>query len=235
MKSQRGESARPFPPQIYALCLLFAALLLMLLVSACASAAPTPFPTSIVPTLAPTPTLNPAGDAGHGRVLFSQWRCTNCHGESGQGGIGPTLARTTLSFASFNSAVRQTRPPKPAFSEAELSNQDVLDIYTWLSTLDPLTVALASTPISMQLAEGEVAGMTLYTEFGCDQCHGAFAQGGVNAPPLVSYMADVETFLNVMGETTPSIPEHDLAALDVGWLRRLYNWLRAGANPGDGC
>ncbi|MFN8373042.1 MAG: c-type cytochrome [Anaerolineae bacterium] len=214
--------------------LLLAMIGVLVLAAACASAAPTPFPTNVAPTLAPAPTLNPDGDAAHGQILFSQWRCADCHGESAQGGVGPTLARPALSIASFTAAVRQTRPPKPAFSEAELSNQDVLDIYTWLRTLDALAVALEGTETA-PLPAGQVLGIGVYTEFGCDSCHGAFAQGGINAPPLAGYSADVETFIGAMRTTTSSVPEHDLSLFDADLLRRLYNWLREGANPDGGC
>lgn len=208
---------------------------LPLVMAACADSAPTPFPTSSVPTFAPPPTLNPAGDAGHGAVLFAAWRCAQCHGDTAQGALGPRLARTSLSTASFAAAIRQTRPPKPAFSTSELSDADVRDIYAWLQTLTVDAVRADVTPDGTALPDGQVLGILVYTQNGCDQCHGAFAQGSSDSPALAGYSQDVDTFLSLMSSTATSVPEHDLARYDVAFLRRLYNWLREGAAPDSGC
>ncbi len=198
--------------------------------AACADAAPTPYPTAIVPTLAPAPTRNPAGDAANGQRLFVSWRCADCHGAQASGRIGPALAGTRQVFAAFETAIRQTRPPKPAFSEAELTAADVRDLYAWLRSLE--RTSAASPPA---LAEGEILGMKLYTESGCDACHGAFAQGSADAPVLANYPDSVEAFLLAMSATTGDIPGHDLETLDVTLMRRLYRWLQEGANPDSGC
>lgn len=206
------------------------AVLLLLGAAACASA-PTPTPTVPVPTPMPEPTLNPDGDAAHGELLFAQWRCADCHGDDAGGRVGPQLARTNLNRVTFTDAVRQTRPPKPAFSESELSAADVLDIYTWLQTLERAQPA-GNAPA---LAEGEILGMSVYTESGCDACHGAFAQGGPEAGALVSYSADADTFIEAMRSTTADVPEHDLELLDEALMRRLHRWLKEGAGVDSGC
>ena len=40
-----------------------------------------------------------SGDAAHGEELFSANGCSACHGSTGEGGIGPTIAGTDLSFS----------------------------------------------------------------------------------------------------------------------------------------
>lgn len=206
------------------------ALVFGLLLAACAEAAPTPHPTVVVPTPAPAPTRNPAGDAANGQRLFVSWRCADCHGALAGGRIGPALAGRKPAFAAFETAIRQTRPPKPAFSEAELSAADVRDLYAWLTSLEP--AAAAGAP---ELPAGQILGMKLYTESGCDACHGAFAQGSADAPMLADYPNTVEDFLLAMSSTTADVPEHDLEMLDVTLMRRLYRWLQEGANPDSGC
>jgi len=197
------------------------------LVAGCAGAAPTPRPTEIVPTPAPEPTLNPAGDAAHGAALFVRWQCANCHGGDGGGSIGPALAGTAIGQEAFTAAVRQTRPPKPAFSEAELSEADVRDIYVWLQGLEPAARTVT-------LEEGQLLGIQVYTSSGCDSCHGAFAQGG-DAPLLAGYSAGVDAFLEAMRSTTGDVPEHDLEALGIDLMRRLHTWLKEGADLESGC
>lgn len=200
---------------------------LVILLAGCAEAAPTPRPTELVPTPAPEPTLNPAGDAAHGAALFVRWQCANCHGGNAGGGIGPSLAGTTISQAAFTAAVRQTRPPKPAFSEAELSESDVRDIYVWLQGLEAASQTVA-------LEEGKLLGIQVYTSSGCDSCHGAFAQGGA-APALAGYSSSADAFLEAMRSTTGDVPEHDLETLGIDLMRRLYTWLKEGANLASGC
>ncbi len=202
-------------------------LALAVLLAGCAEAAPTPRPTEIVPTPVPEPTLNPAGDAAHGAALFVRWQCATCHGGGAGGGIGPALAGTTISQAAFTEAVRQTRPPKPAFSEAELSEADVRDIYVWLQGLEPAARTVT-------LEEGQLLGIQVYTGSGCDSCHGAFAQGGI-APALAGYSAGADAFLEAMRSTAGDVPEHDLEALGIDLMRRLHSWLKEGANLDSGC
>lgn len=202
-----------------------------LLTAGCLSAAPTPHPTVNAPTVVPAPTINPAGDPVLGAALFSEWQCVQCHGLSAEGGVGPTLAATTMNTDRFITAVRETRSPKPAFSEEELSDIEVVSIRAWLRTLDPPLRAGSGAV----LAEGEVFGMQVYTQSGCDDCHGAFAQGSSDGTVLAYYSDDVETYLQAMRDSTDLIPGHDLNSLDEGLMRRLYRWLKEGANPVGGC
>lgn len=201
----------------------------VLLLAACAGAAPTPHPTVPVPTLAPQPTRNPQGDAANGAALFVAWRCADCHGADARGRLGPALAGTSLRYEDFTAAIRQTRPPKPAFSEAELSELDVRDMYVWVQSLG------SPGGQAVSLAPGEVLGIQLYTQSGCDACHGAFAQGGPDAPPLAGYPDHAEAFLAAMQDTAGEIAGHDVEAAGADLLRRLHRWLQEGANLESGC
>lgn len=203
-----------------------------LLVAGCASLDITPYPTRPVPTFAPEPTLNPAGDAAHGHALFVNWRCAGCHGPDALGNIGPRLARTTLSLDQFTLAVRQTRPPKPAFSESVLSSSDVRDLYTWVSAVDVPSGAGAQNPPA---TTGTLLGMTVYTGARCDSCHGAFGQGSKDAPSLLTINGSADAFLQKMLTTVGKYKEHSAASTNPDLMKRLYQWLREGANPEGGC
>jgi mono/diheme cytochrome c family protein len=186
--------------------------------------APTPQPDSVSNLTPP--------DLAQGQQLYTDKQCRACHGPSAEGGIGPKLAGTANPFPDFLHTVRTALPPKPAFSEADLSTQAVYDIYGWLQNLGPAQAAPAAAPT---LPAGEVLGMTLWTEGRCDTCHGAFAQGSPDAPALVNISYPYEMERARMRQTADTIPEHGAEHMRDVILQRLYKWLQAGAKPGDGC
>jgi hypothetical protein len=75
------------------------------------------------------------GDADRGQEVFFQNGCNVCHGDSGEGGIGPTLAETTLSVDQVIEQYRSPRGTMPAFSADAVSDQQVADVHAWLQTL----------------------------------------------------------------------------------------------------
>ena len=211
---------------------IFTAMLLLAALTACGVA--TPRPASPPPTNTPAPALSLAEpDLARGQQVWLDKQCAACHGEIGQGGIGPTLGHTPLAFDTFLHKVRTALPPKPAFSAAELPEQDAYNVYGWLQTARAQPVANRAT--GPQLAEGQVLGMTLWTQYECDQCHGAFAQGSVEAPTLAGLTYPYEMERATMRLTGDEIPQHQAEHIRDVMLQRLYNWLQAGANPQGGC
>jgi mono/diheme cytochrome c family protein len=81
----------------------------------------------------------PAGDAVHGKQLFSAVGCYECHGRAGQGGrfnySAPALAQTPLPLMAFKALVRTGPNDMPAYAERVLSDQDVADILAFLRSL----------------------------------------------------------------------------------------------------
>src|ERR1700693_3615446 len=49
-----------------------------------------------------------AGPAGKGQVAFMKHGCWQCHGEAGQGGVGPKLAPDPIPFDTLSTFVRTT-------------------------------------------------------------------------------------------------------------------------------
>jgi mono/diheme cytochrome c family protein len=182
---------------------------------------------------APEPTTAPAAapDPDRGHTLYNTWRCAGCHGERAEGQVGGALAGTTLPFEQFVQAVRQTRPPKPAFSTAELTDDDVRDIYAWVTSLP----ASAEVAAAVELGPGEVLGMSVWTQSGCDACHGAFAQGSAYAPALVETDLSLDDFLTALRRNVTTIPAHGPDTITDEWAARLYRWLVAGASITGGC
>jgi len=73
-----------------------------------------------------------------GRALFDKIGCWECHGYSGQGGIGPMsgprIAHTVLPQEVFIALLRRPVNVMPPFGPALLTDQQVVDIYAFLQS-----------------------------------------------------------------------------------------------------
>ena len=81
----------------------------------------------------------PQGDAVNGKRIYLADGCFTCHGRSGQGGAytgpAPILAHTALPFDGFKEELRNPANDMPAYSEAVLSDKDIVDIYAFVELL----------------------------------------------------------------------------------------------------
>ncbi|TAJ07970.1 MAG: c-type cytochrome [Nitrospirae bacterium] len=77
----------------------------------------------------------PGGAAARGASLYKQ-NCLPCHGEAGNGGVGPKLARNPILTQAdrFRTTVSQGRGAMPPWG-AVLRPQEITDILAWLNTL----------------------------------------------------------------------------------------------------
>ena len=85
-----------------------------------------------------TPSDEPATNepnAARGQELFFANGCSVCHGDNGEGGIGPTIASTGFSLEQVIGQYRSPRAVMPAFPADRVSDAEVADIYAWLQTL----------------------------------------------------------------------------------------------------
>jgi len=76
-----------------------------------------------------------AASAEKGKVEFMKHGCWQCHGELGQGGVGPKLAPDPIPFDTLSTFVRTTDGNMPPFREPILSNEDLADIYAYLQSI----------------------------------------------------------------------------------------------------
>lgn len=130
-----------------------------------------------------------------GAALFEE-SCTLCHGNNGEGGIGPALndtefleavADNTL-FSLISSGVPGTA--MPAWNQAhggpftdEQVRQLVVFIRDWEEAGDEESVAESEPPAAEAPATGDpVNGEAVYAD-NCVACHGADGEGGI-APAL---------------------------------------------------
>jgi mono/diheme cytochrome c family protein len=83
---------------------------------------------------------SPAGSAERGKQSFTKYMCYTCHGTVGQGadrGTGPKIAPGPLPYPAFALQVRTPRLDMPAYRKQFVSDQDLEDIYAYLSTIKP--------------------------------------------------------------------------------------------------
>jgi len=130
----------------------------VLMLSACQGETPTPSPIATIalatdtplPTAIPEPTATEVilssmtPDPEQGERLWQQQTCIGCHGPNANGGIGPALAGTDLSFDKVLARVRKGGGGMPAFPEAQVSDMDVQNVYAWLRSLPPPTPTVAA-------------------------------------------------------------------------------------------
>lgn len=80
-----------------------------------------------------------AASAEHGKEMFIQHGCWQCHGTMGQGSIatsgGKRLAPNPLPWEAFSGSVRSTNRAMPPYSEKILSDGDLADIYAYLQSV----------------------------------------------------------------------------------------------------
>ncbi len=141
------------------------------------------------------------GVARYGRSLF-RLRCASCHGQKGDGGIGPSLASPSfLAIASdefIAKAIVHGRANTAMPSWRHLNAQQVSDLLAYIRSwqkqppdrskvLDK--VASNSTPTTRQLHIGK----TLYRA-NCGNCHGSDGEGGIG--PSLNH----DSFLSVVGD-----------------------------------
>lgn len=92
-------------------------------------------------------TAAPSTDATRGKTVWATSPCAGCHGENGEGVSGPRLAATALSAELWITQVRTPRNRMPAFTAAQVSDQDIRDMNDFMKTL-AAPGAVAATPAS---------------------------------------------------------------------------------------
>jgi len=114
---------------------------------------PTPTVTAVPPspTAVPPPaTVAPAkGDPAEGAKIWPTKRCIECHGANAEGVTGPQLAGTGLTYDQVLLQVRTGADPMPAFSPAQVNDQEVRHIHAWLQSLKlptPTAAPATATP-----------------------------------------------------------------------------------------
>ena len=77
----------------------------------------------------------PSGNAAHGKTLFIADGCAECHGTSGEGGVGPHLAPNGPPATLISTYIRHPTGVMPPYAASVVSNADVADIAAYLQTV----------------------------------------------------------------------------------------------------
>jgi mono/diheme cytochrome c family protein len=212
--------------------------LLIILTIALASCAGQPT-TTVPPTNTPVHYLEGVHipNIEDGERAWAEQQCNSCHGPLGLGGIGPALADTQLEFEEFLHIVRTAIPPKLAYNEDMLPEDEAYHIYAWLRTLRQPAPPSVTTSFPTYEAPSveDMMGMTIWTSKHCDSCHGVFAQGGPKAPTLAGLNYPVQEELERMRQAVDDVPEHGPDNIDNDTFERLYKWLQAGCSYTKDC
>jgi mono/diheme cytochrome c family protein len=92
------------------------------------------FIAAILPLTSPVVGQQASSNAEHGKTLYREIGCYQCHGLAGQGAImtGPRVSRTELPFDGFLNQLRHPVSQMPPYEAAVVSDNDVADIYAYL-------------------------------------------------------------------------------------------------------
>jgi mono/diheme cytochrome c family protein len=102
-----------------------------------ATTAPGAAPASTRAASASAGTVAAAGDAAHGKAIFSS-NCASCHGASGtEGGVGPSLKneKSRKDQAAAVAWIKNPAPPMPKLYPSPLSDKDVTDVASYVESL----------------------------------------------------------------------------------------------------
>jgi mono/diheme cytochrome c family protein len=90
------------------------------------------------------------GDAENGKKLFAAYGCYECHGRQGQGAsTAPRIGPPRISLAAVLRYVRQPTGQMPPYTVKVVADQDLTDIYRYLSSFPP-PVPAADIPLLNQ-------------------------------------------------------------------------------------
>jgi len=82
----------------------------------------------------------PTGSSDRGKQAYMKYMCYTCHGTVGQGadrGTGPKIAPGMLPYAAFVLQLRTPRLDMPPYRQQFLSDQELADIYAYLTLTKP--------------------------------------------------------------------------------------------------
>jgi len=172
----------------------------------------------------------PAGDAAAGRTLWATLGgspyCGSCHGVNGEGAFGPDLAGRKVTFEQFRQQLRRPYGIMPAYTEQQVSDQQVADLVAFFGSL-PEATQLG--PWRVRVPDGAPLGQRLFIEtVGCGQCHGATAdrqRQGETRQGVTSLAQFAELVYNHTGTfPTGRMGNYSRSRLPEQTLEAMWQW-----------
>lgn len=113
----------------------------------------------------------PNQDPNNGQIAWEEqvFQCQRCHGPMGEGSYARPLSNSTLTAQEWISQVRSPRRFMPHFSEAQVSDQQIIDMHAYITALpDP---AGDFAPKAAAIPADAPEGQRLMAEKRCVACH----------------------------------------------------------------
>ena len=186
-----------------------------------------------------------AGDAARGQALWAQSACATCHGAGAEGATGgPALAHTPLTLHDVTGLVRRGTVNMPSFSEQQVGDQDLQDMYAWWqspaaaqSTEPAVCVDACAAPATAEgagfgPAPTDASPQNPWSQSPCAGCHGARAEGGIG-PALAGRPLSLAEFQAAVRQGPGSMPAYSPTELSDQALQALYGSLQAPAAPAN--
>ena len=124
-----------------------------------------------------------AGDAGKGKQLFAKVGCANCHGASAEGGAGPKIAPPPIALPEFLKFVRKPTGEMTPFSQDQVSDTGLTDIYAFLQSISPAPKATRLSPCSGANGKRYILLSSSHRrqQLRCIACHSAYTSSAARS------------------------------------------------------
>jgi mono/diheme cytochrome c family protein len=170
-----------------------------------------------------------AGDAQNGKRVFASAGCVACHGADGKGtAIAPEIAPPPLPLGDLIRYVRQPSGKMPPVASSVVSDEQLADVYAFLTSVAPASSASASTaPRTGDAAKGK----QLFTADGCYECHGYEGVGAGTGPRIGPPPISLPSFLRYVRTPTGNMPPYTTKVISDQELADIYAYLKSLPPP----
>ena len=164
-----------------------------------------------------------ADDAVKGKTLWEAKNCKSCHGALGEGKYAGPRAGDTRVAADWVKQARTPRANMPAFTAAQVSDQDLADMLAYMKTL---TAPAAFTATTYTAAANDLPGKVLYNQKRCVACHGAdpsaFLKSRFTDKARVVTAADVIKQLRTPAANMPMFSATQVTDVEAGQITDYF-------------
>jgi len=148
-----------------------------------------------------------------GQDFFTKSVCATCHGDRGEGNVGPNLQGTKMTLDAFKSKVRvgsETMPPTPA---DKLSDADIERLYKYVASAKAAAPTAPPDP-----------GLEIYAHSVCSTCHGKRGEGDF-AKSILGTKLTFDRFQAMARKGSEVMPPTAPSQLSDADLQAIYKYL----------
>jgi mono/diheme cytochrome c family protein len=167
-----------------------------------------------------------AANIANGKSAFTSAGCVACHGAQGKGtAIGIQIAPPPLELPALITYVRQPTGKMPPFAAAAVSDQQLADIYAFLTSVAPPAAASASPTGNAD------NGKKLFAAFGCYECHGRQGAGASTGPRIGPPAITLAAVLRYVRAPSGQMPPYTAKVVSDQDLTDIYTYLKSFPPP----